>query len=824
MISLLSAAFGTTGFELTFSSESPFILILRKFLLLHVENADGYLIATSLFLLGLCFLQLHAFSRPPPVQRKHLPCRPTLQILFKPDEIPKETNQTAGANASFTSPAPAKQVPSSNFDLPPFSISQANSEDVSDTSTIESTSEAPLPKPTRSPDLPDSFAPLLSSSQTEVLFDELTCDLLHGMHVEGNVRLRPGRHEIPLDQDSSRPQLILDLGEARKGAEEGCKITVVASIGSDGFSSADDLDVNRQTKERSLPMVKHAGLLLDPPLPLVNVAPTLIHFPTLFEDNIVKYTLRRIQIVRFMIDFLMSMNSFIEKVLWILESKCQIHLGKVSLTPLYKGSEAAHHNKPQWRLSLSFSGHVLLFGWIPIPFVNVTLPTWIIPQPHALLEYLLTNQPLASARLNRENIGDEERITLAVLGTVETWDMKMKAVATPPALSADWTLPGGITVAVETMHGMDISGGRVRGEVEHVTGSQGKGIIESTSNETLSSCTMYTEPTNQNMPRFRSRSGRNRLNQSTHSKNDHVPLFDANELIPWQLSFSAKGRIDHERIQLSLIDCTAIHNTSSGTGSKCSLSGNIVVCKPNAASLELSNHDFLRATRSSPMRRTKIDTDDPSVSSILLFPERRRTFSLSNPNLLAYDYEFDIGDDTQIDAVSCTVGASHPMLKGGTIITAILESIYAHGSLSARENSFLDMLEIRRKRDILRHLPAVKLTTGVQNIFIPENSLSYSDDGQTNCKPGMDGGQIMIRVLGGYSNESSNASTATSTSTNGSDDAHALQLTPSEDLSVQDGIRVILDFSFGSIDLNNQTNVTEVSSYRSSLLFKYVIT
>jgi hypothetical protein len=57
---------------------------------------------------------------------------------------------------------------------------------------------------------------------------------------------------------------------------------------------------------------------------------------------------------------------------------------------------------------VTFSGHCLLFGVLPIPFINVILPTFIRPQPHALLEYLLSKQPLASAKLKRENIAEQK--------------------------------------------------------------------------------------------------------------------------------------------------------------------------------------------------------------------------------------------------------------------------------------------------------------------------------------------------------------------------------------------------------------------------------
>jgi hypothetical protein len=98
-------------------------------------------------------------------------------------------------------------------------------------------------------------------------------------------------------------------------------------------------------------------------------------------------------------------------------------------------------------------------------------------------------------------------------------------------------------------------------------------------------------------------------------------------------------------------------------------------------------------------------TDAPSAASILLFPEK--TESLHGQNrLLQYDYAFDVSEDSKIDAITMSVGATHPMLNGGSMVTTILESIYAFGSVTARDNAALDPIERRRKRNILRHLPA----------------------------------------------------------------------------------------------------------------------
>jgi hypothetical protein len=271
-------------------------------------------------------------------------------------------------------------------------------------------------------DLPDSFAPLLSSSSMEILTHELVASqLLHALQVDATVRLRQGRHELPLDKDATRPQLGLDvpITSGRGGSGGGVKLSASASIGSDQLSAMEDFDVKYPTRMRSQPMVKKASLTLDPPLPLVNVAPTLVHFPTLFEDKTSLPTLRRLPAVRLLMDVVVSLSSFLERCLWIVESKCQIHLSQIRLVPLYKGPRqhpkeqssqppmpaatardrhastqagatvppmgdgggtTRHPPSPDWRLQLSFSGHVLLFGWIPIPFINVTLPTWIIPQ------------------------------------------------------------------------------------------------------------------------------------------------------------------------------------------------------------------------------------------------------------------------------------------------------------------------------------------------------------------------------------------------------------------------------------------------------------
>lgn len=415
--------------------------------LLARDNLDLYLLLAIGALTILAFFQLAVFSRPPPVPLKHLPRRPALSILFKPDDISAANRASASSNPALRgreaeASRARSRMRSDSADVDGLfeDAMEAGSGEgdeslpsiKSGVSTEASTVEAPM---FLHDSLPDSFAPLLSSSHTEVVLQQLSADLLHAVQAEASVRVREGRHEIPLNKDHTRPQFQL---HSPKG---GCRISAVAIVGSDNLTLEEDLDVSRETTTRSKPMVKKAQLVLDPPMPLANVAPTLIHIPTLFADKKLP-SLRRIQIVRMMMDFVISISSWLEKWLWIIESVCQIHLSHIQITPTFKGRE--QDNSPEWRLTLAFSGHVQLFGVLPIPFLSVALPTFIIPQPHALISNLLSAQPLASAEIMHENL-EEKKVALAVVNAAESWNVDLKVVATPPALCLDVTLPGGGT-------------------------------------------------------------------------------------------------------------------------------------------------------------------------------------------------------------------------------------------------------------------------------------------------------------------------------------------------------------------------------------------
>ena len=808
------------------------INVTNKILLTDVIYADIYLIIAIFSLTILAIAQkLNVFTRPPPVPTKQLPRRPVLQVLFKPDDVIGTTttssSSTVGGGESGIDGMNGQVIDDgiSLFSEDETSVRDRQQDGISTKSGISSGGQqSSLPstklpqqqkqqssrrKTTQQPrnlhGLPDSFAPLLSSSEMEVLTNGLTADLIHAVQVQAQVRLKQGRHIIPLDKDERRPQFWFDsksstndiMGSSSdnhtsdtSSTQKGCKVSATVTVGSERFTKEEDLDTTRHTTSRSRPMVKSADLIFDPPLRLGNVAPTLLHFPNLFEDRALP-KLRRMQMVGFIIEFLASLWFLLEKLLWMIERRCQVHLGRVKATPIFRGSLASD-GTAQWRLSLSFTGHLLLFDWIPIPFISFSLPTFIIPQPHALMEYLMTKQPLASARLRRENISDE-KIAVAALNALDTWSTNVKAVVTPPAVEVDLTMAGGITLSFEMMHGREVANSRKSST--NTTGRESPappGIPREISQDSLTSWWTRTPRSETDSLRMRSVSVPTSSGRVGPSK-----LFDANSLTPWYLETSIDGSMSKDKIVVNVSRCLGRHEDEYAaipTRSMFTLSGNMIVSRAKE-SIDVSS--VRRPSPGLPLikRQLSLSTDKkheyPPIHALLLFPETYvPTTNRTNNHLVEYDYAFDVGEETNLDAVSLSYGASHPMLKGGTIISCMLESIYAYGSIFAREGSVADPSEKLRKRNILRHLPACDFTAGIQNTYIPKQAINYFDDGNTRSIPEMEGGRVMFRILGGL-------------------DESMIRGNAPNPIIVKEGIKLIADFGVSSFSSKSETKVNE---------------
>ena len=275
--------------------------------------------------------------------------------------------------------------------------------------------------------------------------------------------------------------------------------------------------------------------------------------------------------------------------------------------------------------------------------------------------------------------------------------------------------------------------------------------------------------------------------------------FNSNDLVPWKMELAAKGSVDKEKITLHLTKCSLLHEDERSTLSTRSLlstRGSLAIWKASKEEQRLQNPINLRRTASFAHRAALAASSEesPSVASILLYPDDNDSFHHQS-RMLQYDYAFDVSEDSKLDAITLSVGANHPMLNGGSMVTAILESIYAHGSVSAREHAILDPIERRRKRNILRHLPAIDFTFGIQNSFIPPESMSYTDDGLTRSLPEMDGGRINVRFIGGIEEDSPMDASVSEGA--------------GKDVAVSEGIKVVGDFGFSNLVFNSETRVNE---------------
>jgi hypothetical protein len=762
-------------------------------LLTDLEPIDHHLLLAIALLSALALLQnyLALQKSSPRVPYKLLPPRPSLQILFKPDDdLPTDDNEPLEDN---------------NDGISVFSEEWTES-------VASSRARTSRQKRELHHGLPDSFAPLLSSSEMELLTQNLTADLLHACSIHAHGTLRLGRHTIPLNKNEARPQFYLDT------QNESCQISVAVEMGSQNLSRERDLNTNTLTSHRCQTMVKSCELIFDPPLRLGNVTPTLLHFPTLFED-LMWIPIIRGSILCYVLDFMNSIWYLIEKALWYIERRCTVHLGKVKATPLYYRS--GKHS--QWRLSLSFSGYVSLFDRIPLPFLNIRLPTFIIPQPHALIDKLSTGQPLASARLKRENIA-EESIVVAVLNSLASWNTHAVVVGTPPALEVDLTMPGGISVAVEMMHGRE--NGNLYSTKRSAERNGGAACIpREISNETLS--TWQTPHNNEGRSRASGRTSPHPHLDTVRSRTGGVgsitslpnKLFDANSAVPWHLEVMANGTLDKDKLVVNIPVCKARHVDEESvvpSKSTVTLTGSVVVCRASGANVSdrrpAPNRPMHKRTLSSNSHLAALNAqvDAPPIHALMLFPDTYVP-TTKRHHLLEYDYEFDVGEETHLDAVSISYGASHPMLNGGTIISCMLESIYAYGTIFAREGAIADPSEKLRKRNILRHLPAVEFTAGIENFYLPKQSVSYFDDGNTRSIPEIDGGRLMFRVTGGI------------------DESMIGETSPVRSIDpaiVREGIKFIADFGVSTFASTSETNVKEfpeLDVFEGSKLCSFVL-
>jgi hypothetical protein len=295
--------------------------------------------------------------------------------------------------------------------------------------------------------VPREFVPLKAPRTLAVDLDDLTPNLVEELSAELRIALNAGRHELPFA--SELPLLVDVLPETE------CKGWL--SVGRTTPSPATDRtnpppgELGRggtATGRRGKALVTGGGLSFDPPLEIRNVVPILSRLPSLFEDRQLSQALdvllaiaeptedtsRLGRLRRLALDVrdrlgpepeqLLPRDSRVrrgvERAREIVghfrkqpDRLATVLLRYVSARPVRRGAE--------WQLELRFSGEITYLGQVEMEFVDVVVPRPILPIPHALLERLLSAEPLATAHLRSDRIATEA-LTAALPDVVSTFD------------------------------------------------------------------------------------------------------------------------------------------------------------------------------------------------------------------------------------------------------------------------------------------------------------------------------------------------------------------------------------------------------------------
>lgn len=257
---------------------------------------------------------------------------------------------------------------------------------------------------------PREFVPLKLPRALEVSLDELRPDLCHELTAHLELELCAGSHELQLAHD------IPVLAVVREGAK--CR-------GSLSVATAPD---------RPKALVQGATLAFDPPIGLRNVLPILTRLHTLFEDRDVAMLLELVQRaaaaakvgerLRRAKRWAESWRDWLEPTVPRLPPKphavaqswgelqaalaqlreeperlVMVEVSRVTARPIRLVDE--------WILELRFSGEITYLGRVTRGFTDVLVPRPVLPVPHALLDRLLSVDPLVRADVRRERVASD---------------------------------------------------------------------------------------------------------------------------------------------------------------------------------------------------------------------------------------------------------------------------------------------------------------------------------------------------------------------------------------------------------------------------------
>ncbi len=304
------------------------------------------------------------------------------------------------------------------------------------------------------------FAPLAPPTEVRVETDQLTGDRIDHLHAELSLSLRQGTFAFPVtDSDPLEVEVAEDCV---------CQAWITANRGLD------------QVRQRS--MVTAAELSFEPALTLTNVWPTLSRLHTVFQDRelaAVRRQLNRLaqsetamKMQRMGLDWLSRLDSGLA-ILSAAEPRLGQTIEEVK-TGVSRGAELLLHEleggagllneelkhsterlpiiqlthisarpvnrRSGWELQLRFTGEAGYPGTMMTRFTDVVLPRAVLPAPHALLESLLSANPLASADLQSERF-DQRALAREAARLIGEAEGHFEAAGYLPTLAAQLPTP-----------------------------------------------------------------------------------------------------------------------------------------------------------------------------------------------------------------------------------------------------------------------------------------------------------------------------------------------------------------------------------------------
>ncbi|MBF0099384.1 MAG: hypothetical protein HQK77_00600 [Desulfobacterales bacterium] len=112
------------------------------------------------------------------------------------------------------------------------------------------------------------------------------------------------------------------------------------------------------------------------------------------------------------------------------------HLFRIAKVMLCKVEAHSVLSQGAWRLSFSFSGYVTYFDSVTIPFHKINLPPFILPYPHAALDKLVSNDPLATAVFLKDNV-PFQKLLETLSNALDRFNISFNAKGLPPLITAD---------------------------------------------------------------------------------------------------------------------------------------------------------------------------------------------------------------------------------------------------------------------------------------------------------------------------------------------------------------------------------------------------